>query len=67
MKDNVTEARERLINAIVVIAGELDIDKDLTNACVQNLTKDELIDKFIEMKDERLKKENIRLVDLLLI
>ncbi len=65
--DNITEARERLIKAICIIAEELDIDKELTAGCVQTLTKDELIDKYIELKEIRLKKEHSRLVELLLI
>lgn len=65
--DNVKEAREKLIKAICVIACELDIDPELTKACVQPLTKDELIDKFVELKELRLKKENDRLIGLLLI
>ena len=64
--DNVTEARERLLKAICVIAAELDIDPTLTKACVNALSKDELIDKFIELKELRLRKENARLIDLLI-
>ncbi|MBH1941656.1 hypothetical protein I5677_12205 [Mobilitalea sibirica] len=64
--DKIVEARERLKKAICVIASELDIDPGLTRACIQTLTKDELIDKYIELKDLRLKKENMRLVDLLI-
>lgn len=63
--DSTVEARERLIKAICVIAAELDIDWELTKACIQFYTKDELIDKFIELKELRLKKENARLVELL--
>ena len=62
-----TEARERLIKAICVISSELDIVLILTKVCIETLTKDELIDKFIELKELRLKKENARLVELLLI
>jgi hypothetical protein len=65
--DSTTEARKRLMKAICTIAKELDIDTELTEACIQTLTKDELIDKFIELKELRLKKENTRLVELLLI
>jgi hypothetical protein len=60
------EARERLIKAICIIAAELDIDPVLTKACVETLSKDELIEKYIELKDTRLKKENLRLVELLI-
>lgn len=64
--DSVTDARKRLINAICKIAIELDIDHDLTMACINNLSKDELIGKFIELKELRLKKENDRMIGLLL-
>jgi hypothetical protein len=65
--DYVSKARERLINAICIIAGELEFDMQLTITCIESLSKDELIDKFIELKELRLKKENARLVELLLL
>ena len=61
-----SEARERLKKAICIIAGELDIDIELTNACIETLNKEELINKYIELKELRLSKENLRLVDLLI-
>jgi hypothetical protein len=63
---NNREAIERLRNGICVIAGELNIDRDLTKGCIKNMNKDELIEKFIELKELRLKKENSRIIDLLL-
>lgn len=65
--DNITEAIERLKRGIIEIAKELDIDPTITKAYIETLSKDELIDKFMELKELRLMKENARLIELLLI
>lgn len=59
-------AEERLRYGIVKIAAELGIDINLVASSIQNLSKNELIDKFCELKDLRLKKENMRLIDFVI-
>ena len=58
-------AEKRLIKGICAIARELDMDVELVEKDLWVLTKNELIEKFIEIKEIRLKEENLRLVDLL--
>jgi hypothetical protein len=60
------EAIERLRHGILKIAEELGFDTDLTNVCIREMNKQELIDKFIDLKELRLSKENARLVEYLL-
>lgn len=58
-------AEKRLIKGICAIARELDMDVELVEKDLWVLAKNELIEKFIEIKEIRLKEENLRLVDLL--
>lgn len=64
--DKKEEAKSRLKYAIIQIATELNFDPALTRACIEELSKDELITKFTELKDLRLQKENDRLIGLLI-
>lgn len=65
--DNIELARVRLKRAILIIAKEIDFDVELAKAGTENLSKDELIEKYIMFKDLALQKENARLIDLLLV
>lgn len=60
------EAEERLIKGICEILKELDIDVKLAEKDLHNLKKNELIEKFVEVKEIRLIEENIRLIDFLI-
>jgi len=60
------EAIEKLKNAICLIAGELDMDTEKARKYIKKFNKDELILRYIDLKDLRLKMENLSLVDLLI-
>jgi hypothetical protein len=60
------KAVERLKSGICSIAKELEFDIQLTKNCIENLSKEQLIEKFIELKELRLKVENARLINYLL-
>lgn len=63
-----THEKTKLIlkNAICEIAKELDINIELTRLNIENLNLDELIEEFVEMKELRLREENLRLVGLII-
>ncbi len=63
-----THEKSELIfkNAICEIAKELDMNIELTRLNIENLNLDELIEEFVEMKELRLREENLRLVGLII-
>lgn len=59
------EICEKLKYGIRALSTELDMDLNLVESCINNLSKEELIDKFIELKELRIKVENARIIELL--
>ena len=58
-------AIERLKTGIITIAAELSMDTELAKFCVEEKSKEELINLFCDLKELRLKNENLRLIGLL--
>jgi len=58
-------AIERLKTGIIAIAAELNMDTELAKSSVEEKSKEELIDLFCDLKELRLKDENLRLIGLL--
>lgn len=61
-----SEPKKILQNAICVIAEELDIDPERTREETKGYDKEHLIELFTKIKDLRVMRENMRIVDLLL-
>ena len=60
------EARQRLKHGIKRIAAELEFDPVLAETSIEELSKEDLLQRFCDLKDLRLQKENARMIDFLI-